>query len=95
MGPAAQPLTREQILAAAKDALRRYGPAKTTERMEDLSPREITLMLSLMAVLVFLGLYPQPVLNTSAAVTRAVHQAYIAPPVTVKAAPAPTSAEGE
>lgn len=72
-----------------------YGPAKTTERMEDLSPREITLMLSLMAVLVFLGLYPQPVLNTSAAVTRAVHQAYIAPPVTVKAAPAPTSAEGE
>ena len=30
MGPAAQPLTREQILAAAKDALRRYGPAKTT-----------------------------------------------------------------
>jgi len=30
MGPAAQPLTREQILEAAKDALRRYGPAKTT-----------------------------------------------------------------
>ncbi len=30
MGAAAQPLTREQILQAAKDALRRYGPAKTT-----------------------------------------------------------------
>jgi AcrR family transcriptional regulator len=30
MPPAAQPLTREQILAAAKEALRRYGPAKTT-----------------------------------------------------------------
>ena len=27
---AAQPLTREQILEAAKEALRRYGPAKTT-----------------------------------------------------------------
>ena len=27
---AAEPLTREQILAAAKEALRRYGPAKTT-----------------------------------------------------------------
>jgi AcrR family transcriptional regulator len=27
---AAQPLTREQILMAAKEALRRYGPAKTT-----------------------------------------------------------------
>lgn len=30
MSPGAQPLTREQILEAAKDALRRYGPAKTT-----------------------------------------------------------------
>jgi len=27
---AAEPLTREQILAAARQALRRYGPAKTT-----------------------------------------------------------------
>ena len=27
---AAEPLTRDQILAAAKEALRRYGPAKTT-----------------------------------------------------------------
>ena len=27
---AADPLTREQIVAAAKEALRRYGPAKTT-----------------------------------------------------------------
>jgi AcrR family transcriptional regulator len=27
---AAEPLTREQILTAAKEALRRYGPAKTT-----------------------------------------------------------------
>jgi AcrR family transcriptional regulator len=27
---AAEPLTREQILAAAKETLRRYGPAKTT-----------------------------------------------------------------
>ena len=27
---AAEPLTREQILAAAEEALRRYGPAKTT-----------------------------------------------------------------
>lgn len=27
---AVEPLTREQILAAAKEALRRYGPAKTT-----------------------------------------------------------------
>lgn len=71
-----------------------YGPAKTTERMEDLSPREITLMLSLMGVLLFLGLYPQPVLNTSAAVMRTVSQAYTAP--AVSAAPSATIApEGQ
>jgi NADH-quinone oxidoreductase subunit M len=73
-----------------------YGPAKTTERMEDLSRREITLMLSLMAVLVFLGLYPQPVLNTSAAVMRSVHQVYVAPPVPAAiVTPAPIAPEGE
>jgi NADH-quinone oxidoreductase subunit M len=71
-----------------------YGPAKTTERMEDLSPREIALMLSLMGVLLFLGLYPQPVLNTSAAVMQSVHQVYKAPQT---AAPAlsPYGVEGE
>lgn len=55
-----------------------YGPAKITERMEDLSRRELTLMLSLMVILVGLGLYPQPVLNTSAAVMKNVHEVYSA-----------------
>jgi NADH-quinone oxidoreductase subunit M len=56
-----------------------YGPAKSTERMEDLSGRELTLILSLMGVLLFLGLYPQPVFNTSASVMAAVHKVYTAP----------------
>jgi NADH-quinone oxidoreductase subunit M len=73
-----------------------YGPAKTTERMEDLSGRELSLMLSLMVILLALGLYPQPVLNTSVAVMKNVHQAYTAPLMThplpqVMPMPAPVS----
>lgn len=56
-----------------------YGPAKSSERMQDLSRRELAVMLSLMGILLFLGLYPQPVLNTSAAAMKAVHQVYMAP----------------
>ena len=59
------------ILAAVYSllALQRtfFGPTKTEEPLPDLSPREITIMLSLIAMLVALGLYPQPVLDTSAA----------------------------
>ena len=55
-----------------------YGPAKTEEKMEDLNPREIATMLCLIAVLLVLGLYPQPVLNTSAAVMADVQHVYSA-----------------
>jgi NADH-quinone oxidoreductase subunit M len=55
-----------------------YGPAQSTEVMEDLSGREIATMLSLIVILLILGLYPQPVLNTSAAVMAAVQQVYSA-----------------
>ncbi len=58
-----------------------FGPAKTAEPLPDLSRREISIMLSLMVALLFLGLYPQPVLNTSAAVMSAVHQVYTVAPV--------------
>ncbi len=54
-----------------------YGPLKTTEKMEDLSGREIMLMLSLILILLFLGLHPQTVLNTSAAAMANVHHAYL------------------
>jgi NADH-quinone oxidoreductase subunit M len=53
-----------------------YGPAKTTERLEDLTGRELTMMLSLVVALLFLGLYPQAVLNTSAAAMAGVQHYY-------------------
>jgi NADH-quinone oxidoreductase subunit M len=53
-----------------------YGTPKTTEQMEDLSGREIALMASLIAILMFLGLHPQTVLNTSAAAMANVHHVY-------------------
>lgn len=57
-----------------------YGePAKDAGHVEDLSGREISLMLSLMGILLWIGIYPQPLLNTSAAVMRNVHQAYVQP----------------
>lgn len=66
-----------------------YGtPAKDAAPMEDLTRREITLMLSLMGLLVWLGVYPQPVLNTSAAAMHAVHQAYVPPAPVLPVAPA-------
>jgi NADH-quinone oxidoreductase subunit M len=58
-----------------------HGPPKDDEHgmpkmLEDLNAREIVMMLSLMAVLVWLGLYPQPILDTSESSMRAVHQVY-------------------
>jgi NADH-quinone oxidoreductase subunit M len=70
------------ILAAVYSllALQRtfFGPTKTLDPLPDLSPREITIMLSLIVMLVALGLYPQPVLDTSAASMHAVHQIFTA-----------------
>ncbi len=44
-----------------------FGPARSESMLPDLSHREIAIMLTLMAILLGLGLYPQPVLDTSAA----------------------------
>lgn len=44
-----------------------FGPARSETRLPDLSAREISIMLTLMVILLGLGLYPQPVLDTSAA----------------------------
>lgn len=55
-----------------------YGPAKSDAPLPDLSRREISIMMVLMAALLFLGVYPQPVLNTSAASMKAVHTVYTA-----------------
>jgi NADH-quinone oxidoreductase subunit M len=56
-----------------------HGPTRDDGHagmLEDLNSREIVMMLSLMAILVWLGLYPQTVLNTSAASMHAVHEIY-------------------
>jgi NADH-quinone oxidoreductase subunit M len=53
-----------------------YGPAQVNEPMEDLSKRELSLMFTLMALLLALGLYPQSVLNTSAASMLSVSSHY-------------------
>jgi NADH-quinone oxidoreductase subunit M len=53
-----------------------YGKPQSAERLVDLSGRELTLMFSLMLLLLLLGLYPQPVLNTSAAAMAGVQHYY-------------------
>jgi NADH-quinone oxidoreductase subunit M len=53
-----------------------FGPVKTAERLPDLSVREITLMLSLMVILLYLGIYPQHVLDTSLQAITRVHEIY-------------------
>lgn len=58
-----------------------YGPTQNETMLPDLSKREIATMLSLMALLVVLGVYPQPVLDTSAAAMHAVHQVFTTPAV--------------
>jgi NADH-quinone oxidoreductase subunit M len=55
-----------------------FGPAQSTERLPDLSIREISLMVTLMGILLYLGLYPQQVLNTSLAAMTHVQQIYAA-----------------
>ena len=53
-----------------------FGKPQSDERLPDLSLRELTLMFSLMAILLWLGLYPQTVLNTSASAMAGVHHYY-------------------
>jgi NADH-quinone oxidoreductase subunit M len=53
-----------------------FGQPKSTEKLADLSGRELTILLSLVAALLFLGLYPQPVLNVSAGAMSVIQQSY-------------------
>lgn len=52
------------------------APRADMPQLKDLSKRELTMMASLMAILLWLGLYPQPVLDTSAASMRGVSAIY-------------------
>ncbi len=65
-----------------------FGKPQSEERLRDLSGRELGLMFSLMLLLLLLGLYPQPVLNTSAAAMAGVQHFYsLTAPVVTSAAP--------
>jgi NADH-quinone oxidoreductase subunit M len=65
-----------------------FGKPQSDERLADLSARELGLMFSLMLLLLLLGLYPQPVLNTSAAAMAGVQHFYsLAAPAAMNAAP--------
>lgn len=51
-----------------------HGAAPSSEPVAGLNARELAMMLSLMFLLVWLGFYPQPVLDTSAAVMNSISQ---------------------
>ncbi|HZR36951.1 MAG TPA: NADH-quinone oxidoreductase subunit M [Nevskia sp.] len=67
-----------------------YGPVHGRENkmLADLNRRELATMLTLMALLVFFGLYPQPVLDLSKAPMHAVQAIYQAAQATLAQAPA-------
>ncbi|MNG00985.1 NADH-quinone oxidoreductase subunit M [compost metagenome] len=51
-----------------------FGPAKAETALPGLKPRELVMVLGLAALLILLGVYPQPVLDTSAATMSGVQQ---------------------
>jgi NADH-quinone oxidoreductase subunit M len=54
------------------------APKEDGHTLKDLSKRELSMMVVLMAIMLWLGLYPQPILDTSAASMRGVHAIYSA-----------------
>jgi NADH-quinone oxidoreductase subunit M len=58
-----------------------HGPNTNQWKLADLSGREILLVASMMVVLLWLGLYPQPVLNTFAPTAHRVEQVVNGPTV--------------
>jgi NADH-quinone oxidoreductase subunit M len=51
-----------------------FGPAKTEEILKGMDGRELIMVLGLAVLLVLLGVYPQPVLDTSSATMHGVQQ---------------------
>ncbi|MBI2384302.1 MAG: NADH-quinone oxidoreductase subunit M [Gammaproteobacteria bacterium] len=66
-----------------------HGTPTIAKQLQDLNRRELATLLSLMAMLLALGLYPQPVLDTSAAPTQALSRMYQAAQATLAAEAAP------
>ncbi len=50
-----------------------FGPVQSEEVLPALNRREFMMMMSLVVVMVWLGVYPQPILNTSAAALDTLH----------------------
>ena len=51
-----------------------FGPAKADSPIAGLNARELSMVLGLAVLLIILGIYPQPVLDTSAATMHGVQQ---------------------
>ncbi|MNV91188.1 NADH-quinone oxidoreductase subunit M [compost metagenome] len=51
-----------------------FGPAKSDEALAGMDTRELIMVLGLAGLLILLGIYPQPFLDTSAATMSGVQQ---------------------
>jgi NADH-quinone oxidoreductase subunit M len=71
-----------------------YGKPHTEKFLEDLNGRELATMMTLMAILLLLGLYPQPVLNLAKAPVQAVQALYQAAGGGLAAAPSDAAVGG-
>lgn len=56
-----------------------FGPARSEEPIEGSNPRELTMLLALVASIVYFGLYPQPVLDLAAGPVARLQQVYTPP----------------
>lgn len=71
-----------------------YGEGKSSAPLEDLNAREISLMLSLVVLLLILGVYPQPILDTSATAMSVIEQAFNPPAAVTLPVATPTVTTG-
>ncbi len=58
-----------------------YGPPREETLLKGLDTREFTMLLSIVVLLIWLGIYPQPLLDTTAAAMDKVHQLFQPPSV--------------
>jgi NADH-quinone oxidoreductase subunit M len=66
-----------------------FGQPKSQDKLADLSGRELSLIVSLVGILLFLGLYPQPVLNVSQGAMARIEHIYA--PVSTSSVIAPVT----
>jgi NADH-quinone oxidoreductase subunit M len=55
-----------------------HGPTVFKEKLEDLNARELVTLMTLASILLWLGVYPQPVLDTAQATIQAVQHVFAA-----------------